>query len=203
MNTARGNERELTCGTDFRLFKSVGGDWTLVPFVDTAFTSIALRLENGSSTNYTLQPYMLSEKLGEGDYRIVTNVRYGAEPDEAMDVYAEFRIDGDAPPQEVVTFPEGFFGRFDGRNMTLDDVRALAQKGDKLILEDLSQFNCVNFSSSTDRVIMHYPIDENYRLEVRGNLSGKPERVTLTRVPSGGGIDIRYEDVELFLGAGG
>jgi len=87
------------------------------------------------------------------------------------------------------------------RNMTLDDVRMLAAKGDDLLFEEIQQYRGVNFSSNFDRYIMVYGVEGGYRLVVHSNPAGKPSTVYLESIweSGGSGIDIRYEDVDEFL----
>lgn len=88
--------------------------------------------------------------------------------------------------------------------MTLDDVRALSEKGDALTFSDLSRFAGMNASSNMESVIMIYLVDNDYRLIVDGSGKGKPVRADLEHVNSAGGsgIDIRYFDVDAFLETG-
>ena len=94
-----------------------------------------------------------------------------------------------------------FEGYFDGKEMTLDDVRELSAKGDSLIFEDFRRFQGANASSNLDNYIMVYSVEGGYRLVVRSKASGKPGSVKLESVwkSGGSGIDIRYNDVEAFL----
>jgi len=87
------------------------------------------------------------------------------------------------------------------QSITLEDVRALAKKGDSLLFENLQQYRGVNTSSSFDYYIMVYGVEGGYRLVVHSNQSGKPDRVNLESIweSGGSGIDIRYGDIDEFL----
>lgn len=102
------NIQGLTCGTYFTLVKQDGDTWKIVPFVDgTGFNDIAYLLENGSSINYDIRPEMLTVKLNEGLYRIITDVYHHETEGEAPEkhtVWADFVIDKNAPKQETYEF---------------------------------------------------------------------------------------------------
>lgn len=84
------------------------------------------------------------------------------------------------------------------QKMTLDDVVALAQKGEALTWEDLKPFYGVDVGSGL--FIMKYPIDETFELvATSGSLEGKPIRVML--VTAAAEIDIRTENVTSFIDA--
>ena len=92
------------------------------------------------------------------------------------------------------------------RQMTLDDVRALAQKGEGLTWDDLAPFAGEDIGSGL--YVYRYPIDDVYCLEARGgSLEGAPMSVRLLVVDADGvfrdgvgySIDIRTEDVDAFL----
>ncbi len=106
------NIEGLTCGTYFTVVKQVGDTWRIVPFVEgIGFHDIAYNLENGMSINYDIKPDMLSTKLEDGLYRIITEVYQHKTDEEAPDqhiVWADFVIDKTAPKQETyeVTLPD-------------------------------------------------------------------------------------------------
>ncbi|MEG6520997.1 M56 family metallopeptidase [Desulfotomaculum sp. 1211_IL3151] len=87
------------------------------------------------------------------------------------------------------------------RPLTLEDVRTLAKKGDRLLFEDFRQYIGVNVSSSLDYYIMVYGVEGGYRLIVHSNQSGKPDSVNLESIwaSGGSGIDIRSGDIDGFL----
>ena len=197
----------LTCGTYFTLVKQVGASWKIVPFAEgTAPDDIAFPLENGMSFDYTIRPDMLANRLGEGAYRIVTDITLHAVEGEAPathTVWADFTIDRNAPKSEIFSIPAEWYGNFDGKDMTLDDVRALAAKGVGLQFDDLRPYRGANFSSSFDRYVMVYGVAGGYRLVVHAGQTGAPDSVNLESVwaEGGSGIDIRYNDVDAFLQA--
>ena len=90
--------------------------------------------------------------------------------------------------------------------MTLDDVRALAQKGEALTWEDLLVFEGEDIGSGM--YIYRFPINANYCLEASdGKLTGTPPSVMLVAADGDGTfrpapglwIDIRTDDVDAFL----
>lgn len=99
--------------------------------------------------------------------------------------------------------PAEWFGNLEGKNMTFNDVRELAAKGDNLLFEDLRQYKGMNASSNFDYYIMVYVVEGGYRLVVHSKESGKPDSVNLESIWEGGGsgIDIRYGVVDEFLRA--
>ena len=111
--------------------------------------------------------------------------------------------DENAPKTETTTVPFPWGGNIDGKEMTLDDVHYLAEKGDNLLFEDLWAYKGGNASSSFERYIMVYKIKGGYRLVVHSNATGKPDMANLESIweSGGSGIDIRYNDVDEFLHA--
>jgi len=215
------NVRGLACGESFTLVEKAGDSWRTVPFAEgTGFDDIAFMLEDGSSFGYDIRPEMLAVKLHEGQYRIVTHVWITGEKSPASTtgaltendspasqnmekhlVWADFSIDKNAPPQETFTVPASWFGNASGKEMTLNDVRELAAKGDGLLFEDLQQYQGGNASSDFNYNIMVYSVAGGYRLVVHSKSHSKPDRVNLESVweDGGSGIDIRYNDVDEFL----
>ncbi|MGF7141631.1 beta-lactamase regulating signal transducer with metallopeptidase domain [Anaerotaenia torta] len=93
------NVPELTCGEAFTLVKQVGHVWKVIPFAEGfGFRDMAFQIENGMSFDYSLEPEMFTEKLEEGNYRIVTEVW---DTGKHM-VWADFTIDKNAPKQETL-----------------------------------------------------------------------------------------------------
>ena len=95
------NVQGLTYSESFMLVKQDGHIWKIVPFADRVeFVEPAFSLEYGMSTRYSLRPKMLTVKLNEGRYRIVTDIYHhevgGQEPAKHT-VWAEFTIDRNAP----------------------------------------------------------------------------------------------------------
>lgn len=86
--------------------------------------------------------------------------------------------------------------------VTLEDVRTLAKKGDGLLFEDFQKYKGANVSSNLDYYIMVYGVEGGYRLIVRSEQSGKPDSVNLESIweSGGSGIDLRYGDIDEFLG---
>lgn len=111
--------------------------------------------------------------------------------------------DENTPTRETTAVPFPWGGNIDGKEMTLDDVRQLAAKGDDLLFEDLWQYKGGNASSDFERYIMVYKIEGGYRLIVHSDSTGKPDVVNLESIweSGGSGIDIRYNDVDVFLSA--
>lgn len=84
--------------------------------------------------------------------------------------------------------------------LTLDNVRSLAKKGDALKFNDFNKFKGVDLSSNTNYHIMLYKVEGGYRLIVRTD-GKKIDNTSLERVwdGNGSGIDIRYDDVDEFI----
>jgi beta-lactamase regulating signal transducer with metallopeptidase domain len=178
-------ESGLTCSKSFTLVKQVGNDWRVVPFAEgLIFTQEVIILPVGVSETYRLTPDMLSVKLRAGNYRIVTEVWYANEQ----------------PPMTVRKVWTDFTISETKANMTLNDVRMLAQKGDALKFEDFSDFKGGDASSNINYNIMVYGVEGGYRLIVRSD--GKHiDSANLERIwdSGGSGIDIRYSDVDEFV----
>lgn len=102
------NLLELTCSNYFTLVKQVGDVWETVPFAaGVEFSDMAQPVEDGMSFNYSITPEMLTIKLDEGQYRIITDLYYVEIEGEApvkQTVWAEFAIDNSAPKQETYDF---------------------------------------------------------------------------------------------------
>ncbi|NLG88599.1 MAG: outer membrane protein assembly factor BamE [Clostridiaceae bacterium] len=94
------------------------------------------------------------------------------------------------------------FRKFTGHitELTLDDVRALAQKGDALKFKDFKKFKGADLSSDMSYHILLYKVEGNYRLIVRTD-GKKIDSTSLERMEGSGGsgIDIRYSDVDEFI----
>jgi len=84
--------------------------------------------------------------------------------------------------------------------LTLDDVKALAKKGDSLKFKDFSDFKGADASSNLNYHIMVYGVEGGYRLIVRTD-GDQIDSADLERIWSSGGsgIDIRYNDVDEFI----
>jgi hypothetical protein len=118
-------------------------------------------------------------------------------------------INTDVP--EIDSIPLGQAGNSDGIGnlggieMTLDDVRKLAKKGDDLVFEDLAAYRgssgvSADFPPEYYRMAL-YPVEDDYWLIVNSPKSGKPDSIVLVNrweTPSNG-IDIRDGDLDEFL----
>ena len=200
MNVDR--ETTLNCGNAFSLLKLVGNNsWELVPFKnDIGFDDIGMILEYGDSQSFNLTPDMLTANLAEGRYRFEAEVWYDTDPIVRQIVWAEFSIDKNAEEQITYTWPPNWFATTDGKDMTLDDVRALAEKGDNLVLDDIMGFNGINFSSGFDQN-RYINIENSYVLTVRSPPDAKPDSVILSVIgnTTGDRVDIRYGDIDAFI----
>ena len=110
--------------------------------------------------------------------------------------------DSNGKVQEVrFTMSNDWYGNADGKVMSVDDLRALAAKGDGLQFEDFAEYRCLNVSSNLDSYLNLYQIEAPYRLIVGADSNGQLTRVTLEGVweDGGTGIDIRYDDLETFI----
>lgn len=86
--------------------------------------------------------------------------------------------------------------------LTLNDIRALSQKGDTLTFEDFSTYKGGDASSNLNYHIMVYSVEGGYRLIVRTDGS-KIDSTALESIweSGGSGIDIRFSDVNEFIKA--
>ncbi len=178
-------EGGLRHGKKFTLVKQSGNDWRIVPFAEgRIFTDEALNLAVGESYTYTITPDMLAGKLDAGNYRIITDVWYANEqPPTVRTVWADFVIDT-SPTFQI----------------SLDNVRTLAQKGNALTFEDFKDFKGADASSTINYHIMVYGVEGGYRLIVRSD-GNTLDSADLERIwdSGGSGIDIRYNDVDEFV----
>jgi hypothetical protein len=96
---------------------------------------------------------------------------------------------------------EDWYGNLDGRRMTMDDVRDLAQKGGGLTFEAFKPFFGANASSTLGAYIMVYVVGNGYRLIVGSGDGERVDRADLESIweTGGSGIDIRYGDIDGFL----
>jgi hypothetical protein len=185
----------------FTLTKQSGDTWRIIPFVkEHEFTEYRQSLKNFQSSLFALTPDMLYFPLSNGNYRIVTEITSSGEK---HTVWADFIIDSDADKQEVFYIPDEWYGNFDGMEMTLDDVRSLAAKGDELLLSDLLVFKYLNLSSDTNYYHNWFFIDDDYSLVVHAAVGAEyPSSVILRRIPvdiNAATIDIRHDDVDMFI----
>ena len=87
-----------------------------------------------------------------------------------------------------------------GRELTLDDVVMLSQKGDALTWADFEQYQGREIGSGLS--IMQYEIDERFEVLVGGVPDKKPMYIYLrVNNEAEDGIDIRTEDVSAFIKA--
>ncbi|MEA4823590.1 MAG: immunoglobulin-like domain-containing protein [Clostridiaceae bacterium] len=102
---------------------------------------------------------------------------------------------------DTFSLADGWVGNLNSKPIRLDDVRALAKKGDDLLFEDFQKYKGANVSSTFDYYIMVYGVEGGYRLIVRSDQSGRPDSVNLENIweSGGSGIDIRYGDIDEFL----
>ena len=151
------NVQGLSYGKSFTVVKQVGKTWKVVPFAnDIAFEEMMIFLENGMSVSYHFWPDLLAVKLDKGRYRIVTDIYHqeteGEEPVKHT-VWADFTIDKKAPKQKIIIIDrpdwyDNWFVNFDGKEMSLDDLREIAKKIPELTVNELFEYNYVNASSS-------------------------------------------------------
>ena len=87
------------------------------------------------------------------------------------------------------------------RAMSIDELKALAEKGDTLKFEDFSEYRSVNLSSASYSYLGLIRLDAPYRLIIRADSDGKLTSTALEGIweDSETGIDIRYDDLEAFI----
>jgi len=104
---------------------------------------------------------------------------------------------------QTITIQEEWLGNFDGKEIiTLDELRALAAKGEALSFEDLAPvYKWINFSSTMGNYNMVFSVEGGYRLQALAEQDKKINHISLQRIwdENVGGIDIRYNDVDKFI----
>jgi hypothetical protein len=221
MNTNR--EVTYTCGEHFTLVKQAGDEWKVVPLVSDVFYDIAYVLSYGDSYSYQITPEVLSVKLDEGKYRIVTDVSIHTDETNSpkgYTVWAEFHIDKSAVPQETITIPSGWLGNFDGEEMTPEAVKRIAHNytmsapsvdpnglsaWKQLTIDDLSEYKSMNFSSDTNAYNVWYSVENGFNLVARSGAgeNGVISRMSVRRISDGATLEISastYERIDEFLG---
>ena len=178
---------------------------------------IILDTENGLFQYYETP---ISSYIGLGKYELEGDILTIADDDSGHPRVNRFRMED----ERLVWLEEGsdnftFVKLTDGatfsldktlrtRRLTLEDVHALASRGEALTWEDLRHFEGEDVGSGL--YIYRYPIDDTYCLEARGgSLEGAPMSVLLLHVDEAGGflpstgysIDIRTDDIDAFLAA--
>lgn len=84
------------------------------------------------------------------------------------------------------------------KQLTIDIVKELAQKGENLVVEDFKEY--IGNDIGSGLYIMEYPIDERFELLVGSSTtSGKPLYVLLKNIKTEKGIDIRSKDIDKFI----
>lgn len=85
--------------------------------------------------------------------------------------------------------------------LTMDDVIAIAQKGENISYEDFHPYRGRLYSTNTYKHGNGYSfiIDGNYEMFYAMNVNGTMKGWYLIHNPSGDRIDIRYDDVEKFV----
>jgi hypothetical protein len=82
--------------------------------------------------------------------------------------------------------------------LTLDIVKNLSKKGDKLAWEDFQAYDSKDIGSGL--YIKSYPIDDKYELVIGGgSLTKSPMYINLYNKATNKFIDIRHEDVKKFI----
>ena len=85
------------------------------------------------------------------------------------------------------------------RRLSLDDVKLLAEKGDSLTWEDFDLFSYEEIGSGL--YIRQYVIDDLFDLIIGGSSQEtKPTYIQLRNIETDAFIDIRTENVEMFIG---
>jgi len=95
---------------------------------------------------------------------------------------------------------------WDGREMTMNDLRRLAAKGDNLMMGDFAKFKYFNITYFPGKELTSYiygfSLEGDFRLSIdaRSNI-GKPDTVRMESIWGGGGsgIDIRFNDIDAFM----
>ncbi len=93
------------------------------------------------------------------------------------------------------------YKKWEGRTITLDEIKELASKGEKLSFEDLKEFHGNEEAPALSKQTTLYSVEEEYRLIVEPSEDGNIKRVVLESIwePEGKGIDIRTDNLATFL----
>lgn len=84
------------------------------------------------------------------------------------------------------------------QTMTMEDVRALAAKGEALSWQDLDRYFCTGISNNP--CVRQYPLEEGgWSLLAGSDTADSALRYATLSSPFGGSTDIRYGDLEAFL----
>jgi len=82
--------------------------------------------------------------------------------------------------------------------LTLEIVKNLSEKGDKLSWEDFKTYDSKDIGSGL--YIMSYPIDDKYELLIGGgSLEMSPMYIRLHNKDTDQSIDIRHDDIDKFI----
>ncbi|MCB2291621.1 hypothetical protein LGK97_18060 [Clostridium sp. CS001] len=82
--------------------------------------------------------------------------------------------------------------------LTLEIVKSLSKKGDKLSWEDFQTYDSEDIGSGLH--IKCYPIDGTYALVIGGgSLKESPMYITLSNDDTKKSIDIRHDDIDEFI----
>lgn len=202
------SDQAVICGEPFTLVKKIGDSWKIVPFSGKyLFILPAYILDKGDSYDYTIKHDQFAVELTEGQYRIITEITHSENADETPAthiIWADFDIDGTAPQPQTFTVPGEWFGNFEGKKITLDDLRIFAEKGYELRFADFANYQGFNASSNFGSYNMLYSVDGvPLRFLVRSSDGVNIDNTALESVyeDGGSGIDIRdgVKKLEEFL----
>ena len=198
--------------------------------VDASFPAARELLEfeavysNETEYSYTLQfkhdGILYSDFIVDGEVQSVDEIRglieIGFAAGNKEDKYRIFERDGYSIDEFIVVQDSGFMNPatiyksvyLSGNQMTLDDVRALAAKGDALQYTDFQFLRPSLLSSTTGGYNPTlYGVEGGYRLLLNFNETLNPEKGIKSVVLESiwgygeGGIDIRYSNVDEFIRA--
>ena len=82
------------------------------------------------------------------------------------------------------------------KQLTLENIRRLSQKGDALTWSDFDRYECSDVGSGM--IVLRYPIDDEYTLIVGGPSREQPPMyIRLTRAQEA--VELRGGDIDTFL----
>ena len=82
------------------------------------------------------------------------------------------------------------------KQLTLENIRRLSQKGDALTWSDFDRYECSDVGSGM--IVLRYPIDDEYTLIVGGPSREQPPMyLRLTRAQEA--VELRGGDIDTFL----
>ena len=143
------------------------------------------------------QPDGTGEYMGaEFEFVVIPN----SDMSDVTEIGAQFYVVSGSDSNRLTSVPKN--NPVNGAQMTLDDVRAFAQKGNDLSWKDLDESGCAYTDFSEEPYFSRsYKIDDLFTLTVSGTADGIVYTHFSASEGLNGSIDIRNADVEKFIEA--